>query len=132
MQRSMLSATLKSGRYLKCSLRSGYTPHTRQSIGGNLLDTVHANITARVKTDLEGKTVTLMRDGWSDIDNTPVIASSVHTGEKSYFCVYPPPTLEQMKRQQHTVPPLHKTVPPLHKTPCKPLRICMCVKSRQS
>ena len=34
---------------------------------------------------LEGKDVTLVQDGWSDIHNSPVIAHCVHTGERSYF-----------------------------------------------
>lgn len=29
--------------------------------------------------------MTMMQDGWSDIHNTPVIASSLHCGEKSFF-----------------------------------------------
>ena len=34
---------------------------------------------------LKEKDATLVQDGWSDIHNSPVIAHSVHTGEKSYF-----------------------------------------------
>jgi len=53
-----------------------------------LLDSVHSKIIDHMKTDLDGRAVTVMQDGWSDIHNTAVIAGSVHThftGEKSYF-----------------------------------------------
>ena len=31
------------------------------------------------------KDVTLVQDGWSNIHNNPVIATSIHTGTKTYF-----------------------------------------------
>jgi len=38
-----------------------------------------------MKTDLDGRNVTVMQDGLSDIHNTPVIACNVRTGNKSFF-----------------------------------------------
>ncbi|CAL1672875.1 unnamed protein product [Lasius platythorax] len=38
-----------------------------------------------MQTELKGKTVTLMQDGWSDIHNTPIIANVLSTGELYYF-----------------------------------------------
>ena len=60
-------------------LRPGYTPPDRKEIGGKLLGQVHENLTSKMKTELSGKDVVMMKDGWSDIHNTPVIAISLHT-----------------------------------------------------
>ena len=46
---------------------------------------IHSRILDDMKADPADKTVTMMQDGCSDIHNTPVIASSNLTGEKSYF-----------------------------------------------
>jgi hypothetical protein len=66
-------------------LRPGYEPPNRKDIGGALLDSVHADLFSNMKNDLKNKNVTLMQDGWSDIHNTPVIATSLQANEKSYF-----------------------------------------------
>ena len=67
------------------ALRPGYTPPDRKKLSGFLLDTVFVAINGHVADQLEGKDVTLVQDGWSDIHNQPVIASCVHTGSKSFF-----------------------------------------------
>ena len=66
-------------------LRPGYTPPSRKPLSGELLDRVHGNIREQVKADLQGKGVTLLQDGRSDIHNSPVIASSLHCEGKAYF-----------------------------------------------
>ena len=66
-------------------LRPGYTPPTRKNPAGGLLDKIFNEITIMTASALEGKDVTLVQDGWSDIHNSPVIAHCVHTGERSYF-----------------------------------------------
>lgn len=66
-------------------LRPGYQAPTRKALAGDLLDSVHEKITCSMKEELKGKEVTMMQDGWSDIHNTPVIASTLHCQEKSYF-----------------------------------------------
>lgn len=66
-------------------LRPGYSPPTRKALSGPLLDKVFDSMNTTVASDLDGKDVTLVQDGWSDIHNQPVIASCVHTGSKSYF-----------------------------------------------
>ena len=66
-------------------LRPGYQGPTRKDLGGPLLETVHERLVQHMKTEVQGKNVVMMQDGWSDIHNTPVIATSLHTGEKSYF-----------------------------------------------
>ena len=60
-------------------LRPGFTPPDRKEIEGKLLDQVHENRTSKMKTELSGKDVVMMQGGWSDIHNTPVIATSLHT-----------------------------------------------------
>jgi len=66
-------------------LRLCYKPPTRPIIGGDLLDSARSKIIDHMKTDLDGRDVTVIQDGWSDIHNTPVISGSVHAGEKFYF-----------------------------------------------
>ncbi|KAI6651907.1 hypothetical protein LOD99_4786 [Oopsacas minuta] len=59
-------------------LRPGYTPPTRKSLAGGLLDKTFNEVTTMTASALEGKDVTLVQDGWSDIHNSPVIAHCVH------------------------------------------------------
>ncbi len=66
-------------------LRPGYQGPSRKGLGGPLLDKVHEKLVTHVIDEVKGKYVVMMQDGWSDIHNTPVIATSLHTGEKSYF-----------------------------------------------
>ena len=66
-------------------LRPGYESPSRKELAGHILDNVHDHIIDEMKTELSGKDVTLVQDGWSDIHNSPVIASSIHTSDKSYF-----------------------------------------------
>ena len=39
----------------------------------------------KMKTELKGKDVVMMQDGWSDIHNAPVIATCLHTESSVYF-----------------------------------------------
>jgi len=66
-------------------LRPGYEPPNRKQLSGNLLDKIHNEIMDQTQSELKGKTVTLMQDGWSDVHNTPIIANVLSTGESSYF-----------------------------------------------
>ena len=66
-------------------LRPGYVPPSRKDLAGPLLEKIYEEVTKTAASELEGKNVTLVQDGWSDIHNTHVIAHSVHTGQKSYF-----------------------------------------------
>jgi hypothetical protein len=68
-------------------LRPGYQPPNRKDIGGHLLDQVYDKITDKVMSELKGKETVLIQDGWSDIHNTPVIASSLQCENKAYFCL---------------------------------------------
>ncbi|KAI6656252.1 hypothetical protein LOD99_11315 [Oopsacas minuta] len=66
-------------------LRPGYTPLTRKSLAGRLLDKTFNEVTTMTASALEGKDVTLVQDGWSALHNSPVIAHCVHSEERSYF-----------------------------------------------
>lgn len=66
-------------------LRPGYTPPNRKTLGGALLDKVHDSLNTAASKSLQGKDVTLIQDGWSDVHNSPVIAHCVHTGSKAFF-----------------------------------------------
>jgi len=68
-------------------LRPEYAPpdwkgSIRKSAGSSVW-----HINDGVAEELDSKEVTLVQDGWSDIHNQPVIASCVHTGNKSYFVI---------------------------------------------
>lgn len=67
------------------SLRPGYDPPSRKRIAGELLQKVNEELLTNAKNKLDGKTVTLIQDGWSSIHNDPVIANCISTGHESYF-----------------------------------------------
>ena len=66
-------------------LRPGYLVTSRKMLGGELLEQVHNKMISKGKDELAGREVTLTQDGWSDIHNSPVIATSIHSRGKSYF-----------------------------------------------
>lgn len=70
---------------LVSALRPGYHVPSRKALAGTLLDEVVAEVEEETKKTLEGKNVTLIEDGWSNIHNDPVIASSLHVSGKTVF-----------------------------------------------
>ena len=71
---------------LVSSLRPGYQPSSRQAVSNKLLDKCHDKYQAVMKQLLNNKTVTMEQDGWSSVQNDPVIAISVVSGDgKGYF-----------------------------------------------
>ena len=66
-------------------LYPGYTPPTQKAIGGPLLDKVTNQVRDIMRSDISGKTATLVEGGWSNIHNEPVITSSLQGDGKSYF-----------------------------------------------
>jgi hypothetical protein len=60
-------------------LRPGYQPPTRKALAGHLLDSTYDEITARCYENIKGENVVLQQDGWSDVHNSPVIATIVST-----------------------------------------------------
>jgi len=71
-----------------CSdLRPGYKPPSRKKLGNELLNSVHDEVCKDMKRNIleEGKTITLMQDGWSNIHNDPIIAHSIYNGKKAYI-----------------------------------------------
>jgi len=67
------------------SLRPGYAPPSRKDLAGRLLDEVHSKVEENMKADLREATITLLQDGWSSVQNDPIIATSIHTGKHSYL-----------------------------------------------
>ena len=70
---------------LVSSLRPGYQPPSRQAVSNKLLDKCHDKYQAVMKQLLNNKTVTMQQDGWSSVQNDPVIATSVVSDGKSHF-----------------------------------------------
>lgn len=70
---------------LVSSLRPGYTPPTAKMLSGPLLDKVSNGLEDELARKLDGKNATLVEDGWSNIHNEPVTATSLHVDNKSYF-----------------------------------------------
>ena len=62
-----------------------YKPPNRRDLGGYLLDEVNEECEKSLATELEGKNVTIIQDGWSDVHNQPIIATCLHTGTKAFF-----------------------------------------------
>ena len=60
------------------NLRPGYIPPERRTLSGNLLDKVYNEIKSSLKGELDDTECSLVQDGWSNVSNTPVIASSIH------------------------------------------------------
>ena len=75
----------KTFKDLVTALHPGYQPTTRKALSEILLDQVHDKLQAKMKSKLEGKVVTLQQDGWSNIQNDPVIATSVRCEDEGYF-----------------------------------------------
>lgn len=67
------------------ALRPGYSPPSRKQLANDKLDEVYNEVREKIKTDISGKQVTLMQDGWSDIHNSPVIATAVHCEGQQHF-----------------------------------------------
>lgn len=67
------------------ALRPGYHVPSRKALAGSLLDEVAAEVEEVAKKSLEGKNVTLIEDGWSNIHNDPIIASCLHVSGKAVF-----------------------------------------------
>ena len=66
-------------------LRPGYRPPSRKEIGSELLELVYEKIYAVCKEKVEGKTVSMELDGWSNVHNDPLICCSVTTAEGDTF-----------------------------------------------
>lgn len=54
-------------------LRPGYNPPNRHSISNELLNEVYDSLTSLIKNELEGKTVCMALDGWSNVHNDSII-----------------------------------------------------------
>ena len=71
-----------------CSdLRPGYKPPSRKKLGNELLNSVHDEVCKDMKRNIleEGKTITLMQDGWSNIHNTLLLPIAFTTERKHTF-----------------------------------------------
>lgn len=66
-------------------LRPGYKPPTRKVIAGPLLDTVHEDLCKEMRKEIDGKTATLVEDGWSNQHNEPIVATSLQIQDKCYY-----------------------------------------------
>lgn len=66
-------------------MRPGYIPPTAKQIGGPLLENSHNRLKSILKQELEGKPTTIQQDGWTNIKEDPIIATSLTTHGKGYF-----------------------------------------------
>ena len=67
------------------ALQPGYKPPTGKAVGGKFLDETHKRLQEDMKKQLDGKTVTIQQDAWSDVHNEPVIATTLVSNEKPFF-----------------------------------------------
>ena len=68
-------------------LRPGYVPPSRYSISDDILDYVHDEEYNLSKSRLQGKTVSMDLDGWSNIHNEPVLCASITTENGDSYLV---------------------------------------------
>lgn len=68
-------------------LRPGYSAPSRQDLSTTLLDNISSDVKEEAKRELQGKSVTLIQDGWSSIHNDPVIANCVSDGKNVFFSI---------------------------------------------
>ena len=73
--------------FRKCiaHLCPGYQPPSRKAIGGVLFDQVPEKLQVDMKKKIDGKSGTLIEDGWSNVHNEPVVATCLQVGSKVYF-----------------------------------------------
>ncbi|XP_018012992.1 uncharacterized protein LOC108670053 [Hyalella azteca] len=64
-------------REMMDAARPGYKLPTRRDVAGRLLDEVFDSETEKAVNMLQGQTVCMSLDGWSNVSNEPVICSSV-------------------------------------------------------
>lgn len=82
-----LHADHKMFKHMCAILRPGYTPPTSQTIGDELLDSVHDEVLSECKTNFTGKTVSMELDGWSNVHNEPIICVSIVDSEGNHALV---------------------------------------------
>ena len=60
-------------------LRPGYFPHSKSDLSGNLLNKVHQLEMENCYDDLKNQTVCMSLDGWSNVNNQPIVCICVTT-----------------------------------------------------
>lgn len=66
-------------------LRPGYQPPSRRDVAGRLLNDVHDSLLMKCQNTLQGQSVSMALDGWTNIKNEPVICICVTTPDgKTY------------------------------------------------
>lgn len=66
-------------------LRPGYNPPSRVDVAGKLLNNVHQKSSHSCAKMLDGLTVCMGLDGWSNVHNEPVICATVITQSYDVF-----------------------------------------------
>ena len=66
-------------------LRPGYNPPDRKRMAGDILDGVYDQLQETAQAKLQGKMVTLSMDGWSDINNDPILVFCIIYDGQAYL-----------------------------------------------
>lgn len=66
-------------------LRPAYKPPSKYEISGKLLDNAYDNMLMSLNDAISGKKVTIMQDGWSTVQNDPVIVHAISDGTRTVF-----------------------------------------------
>ena len=69
---------------MMANLRPGYRARNSKSIGNPILEKIFCETTEAASKTLAGERVTLCMDGWSNINNDPIVAASIQYGDKVY------------------------------------------------
>lgn len=57
---------------------------SRKQLAGPLLDEAHATVIEEMKSLLKNKMCVVSQDGWSNVHNEPIVATTIHCDETSY------------------------------------------------
>ena len=57
---------------------------SRKMLSGTLLDGTYKDVISKMKTVLKGNFCVLSQDGWSNIHNHPIVATTIHYNGETY------------------------------------------------
>ena len=66
-------------------LRPGYKPPSRKDISDKMIEKVHDSLQDDCRTKLRNSTVSMTLDGWSNIQNEPIVCATITTAEGEVY-----------------------------------------------
>lgn len=81
------AASSNEYREMMKSLRPGYFGPSSADLSGKLLEEASSEVDDLIKKEIQGhaNSFTLIMDGWTNVKNEAIIATTIHTGNTSFF-----------------------------------------------